>query len=496
MSYIALQKPPRDVDVTAARWHRTGRTLGQGGQAQVLVVTDRSGQLEGNHALKFLLDVRRSPRLDLEINTMKSLFRSGGPVLEVVDDYLESEPDAEHPWFVTPVADGGDLARRLSDGGPYAGSLAQALSAFRELCGCVRFLHDSGIAHRDLKPSNILIHEERFVLADLGLCLPLSQELDDQRLTQTLERIGSINYMPPEAFGRQEVSRDQYAFDAYALGKILYEFVAGQTLPGFESPVSPDYSLVKADPRPVVAATSAVIRQLLDERPDRRLQILEKLDATLSELEQWANEEPAVAKPELRDRLVFASEALAQKLAVPPASAVREASSPASELADALHEALQSSAALTELRDRLIHQYPDDVELTVSRSTGLRDFVSGAYVRTHRGLEPLEDQGYPKWPSTQEGCLASFGPKGSALQEALPKLALGALASATGEDLIVAICIARRAPGDRASSDIVRETVRLAKGPASDPSVMRRSLDALAAAAEQFVEMVIDAVAK
>lgn len=94
-----------------ARWKRTSRTLGQGGQAQVVVVVDSTGTLQGEYALKVLSNVQRTPRLDLEINTTKSLSQLGAPVLPIVDDYIVSEPDALHPWYVSPVADGGDLGK-------------------------------------------------------------------------------------------------------------------------------------------------------------------------------------------------------------------------------------------------------------------------------------------------------------------------------------------------------------------------------------------------
>ena len=102
------------------RWKRTGGTIGAGGQAQILVVIDQSGELEGEFAMKVLTNRSRIDRLDLEISTTKSLYRGGARVLPILYDYTTGElGPKERPWFITPIIEGGSLADTLVPGRPW-----------------------------------------------------------------------------------------------------------------------------------------------------------------------------------------------------------------------------------------------------------------------------------------------------------------------------------------------------------------------------------------
>ena len=74
--------------------------------------------------------------------------------------------------------------------------------------------------YRDLKPENLLIDEEGVIkLADFGISKDLS------RSKRTMTQIGTLEYMPPEAFE----SNDGYGFkfDIWSYGCVLYELVVG-----------------------------------------------------------------------------------------------------------------------------------------------------------------------------------------------------------------------------------------------------------------------------
>src|SRR5262249_31117603 len=76
-----------------------------------------------------------------------------------------------------------------------------------------------GILHRDIKPSNLLLDTLGTVwVTDFGLA-----KADDQpNITHTGDILGTLRYMPPEAFeGRTDVRSD-----AYSLGLTLYELLA------------------------------------------------------------------------------------------------------------------------------------------------------------------------------------------------------------------------------------------------------------------------------
>ena len=265
------------------RWKASGTTLGSGGQGSVFVVTDVSEQLPGQWAAKVLLNAKRADRIEREVYTAKQLHAAGAPVLQIVDDYLSGDAGTTKPWFVTPIAPNGNLAKHIDIDQPYGGSTKSAIGMFRKIASAVLQLHKSKVAHRDLKPDNILLDGVTPLLADLGLCLPLD-DLEGDRLTGALERIGSIHFLPPEAFGRQPLDQNQFAFDAYALGKIFYQLVSGNLLPGFVSPTYADYNLAKKENSIPMRAINRSLVGLLHDTPVVRIATLNQIEEQLDDL--------------------------------------------------------------------------------------------------------------------------------------------------------------------------------------------------------------------
>ncbi len=90
--------------------------------------------------------------------------------------------------------------------------IAQASSA-------LEFSHQRGVLHRDIKPSNLLLDKTgRVLLADFGLARLMDGE---SQLTETGNVVGSLRYLPAEAF---EGIRDERS-DVYSLGLTLYELL-------------------------------------------------------------------------------------------------------------------------------------------------------------------------------------------------------------------------------------------------------------------------------
>jgi serine/threonine protein kinase len=80
------------------RWEATGETLGEGGQAQVHLVTDKMGDFDGNWALKALK--RNQPgqayqRFCREVDAIKRLQHPN--IIRIVD---HSSPEAEFQFYV------------------------------------------------------------------------------------------------------------------------------------------------------------------------------------------------------------------------------------------------------------------------------------------------------------------------------------------------------------------------------------------------------------
>jgi serine/threonine protein kinase/WD40 repeat protein len=88
-----------------------------------------------------------------------------------------------------------------------------------QVAEALEYAHKQGIVHRDIKPSNLLLDTRGTVwVTDFGL----AKTDDRQDLTHAGDVLGTLRYMPPEAFEGKADSRG----DIYALGLTLYELLA------------------------------------------------------------------------------------------------------------------------------------------------------------------------------------------------------------------------------------------------------------------------------
>ena len=88
-----------------------------------------------------------------------------------------------------------------------------------QVADALAYAHGQGIVHRDIKPSNLLLDTKGTVwVADFGL----AKASDQQDLTHTGDLLGTLRYMPPEAFAGKSDARG----DIYSLGLTLYEMLA------------------------------------------------------------------------------------------------------------------------------------------------------------------------------------------------------------------------------------------------------------------------------
>lgn len=194
------------------RWENI-QQIGEGGQSHIFLVKDKTGEFEGSYVLKRLKNINRIERFEQEINAGIALDHPQ------ISPILNFSFDGDKPYFVT--------KRYL---GPLLTSLApvpplHALEIFIKICDAVAYAHSKGIVHRDLKPDNIIFDEEdgNPIILDFGICY-FSDE--NNRLTQTMEQVGSRYYIAPELEDGRSSSVEN-SVDAYALGKILYFLLTG-----------------------------------------------------------------------------------------------------------------------------------------------------------------------------------------------------------------------------------------------------------------------------
>jgi tetratricopeptide (TPR) repeat protein len=87
-----------------------------------------------------------------------------------------------------------------------------------QVADALQHAHAQGVLHRDIKPSNLLLDTAGVVwVTDFGL----AKADDQQDLTHTGDVLGTLRYMPPEAFDGRTDSRG----DVYSLGLTLYEML-------------------------------------------------------------------------------------------------------------------------------------------------------------------------------------------------------------------------------------------------------------------------------
>ena len=111
--------------------------------------------------------------------------------------------------LVLEYAEGGSVADRLDQAGPYA--WRNAVGIMGEVLRGLAALHAAGIIHRDVKPDNILLSKDdngRLVpkLTDLGI----AHNQDGTRLTRDGSRLGTPEYMAPRDRQAQQVLRKRH----------------------------------------------------------------------------------------------------------------------------------------------------------------------------------------------------------------------------------------------------------------------------------------------
>jgi WD40 repeat protein/serine/threonine protein kinase len=162
-----------------------------------------------------------------------------------------------------------------------------------QVADALEYAHKQGVLHRDVKPSNLLLDARGTAwVTDFGLA-----KADDRaNLTAAGDILGTLRYMPPEAFDGVTDART----DVYALGLTLYELLALR--PAFDE--SDRNKLIKqvtsGEPPRLDRVNPAVPRDLVtivhkaaDRDPARRYQTAGDLAA---DLRRFLADEPIKAR--------------------------------------------------------------------------------------------------------------------------------------------------------------------------------------------------------
>jgi WD40 repeat protein/serine/threonine protein kinase len=162
-----------------------------------------------------------------------------------------------------------------------------------QVADALEYAHQQGIRHRDIKPSNLLLDTQGTVwVTDFGL----AKTDDQQNLTHPGDVLGTLRYMPPEAFDGKSDARS----DVYALGLTLYELLA--LTPAFDEKdrhqlvrqvmTGQPIRLGKRNPE-VPRDLETIIHKAIDREPASRYQTAGDLAA---DLERFLRDEPIQAR--------------------------------------------------------------------------------------------------------------------------------------------------------------------------------------------------------
>ncbi|ODS59176.1 MAG: hypothetical protein ABS36_01585 [Acidobacteria bacterium SCN 69-37] len=230
------------------------------------------------------------------------LQRRFSDLTEYVPRVFEVGRDADDFYIAMEYVDGEDLSVILARG-PIAPPRAVAIAT--ELC---RFLEEVDrvagaegesaltLLHNDLKPGNIRIAPGDHVkILDFGAAKVLSLS---RRVTRNV--FGSIPYLSPECI--ETGKRDRHT-DAWALGVLLYEMVAGRTPFQADTTINLERRIRSRrppEPAPGIGGDlRAVIEKLLAPHPEERYA---DPAAIRADLERLAAGEPTMAAGESIER--------------------------------------------------------------------------------------------------------------------------------------------------------------------------------------------------
>jgi serine/threonine-protein kinase len=209
--------------------YRILREAGRGGMATVYLAERDDPQLRLRVAVKVLREgvIGRSlvRRFLHERQILASLEHPG--LARLLDGGISEEG---WPWFAMEFVDGVPITRYCDE---RKLGIAARLELFLRVCEVVQYAHRNLVVHRDLKPSNILVTEPvagetpgRVKLLDFGIARLLAPEpLPGDGLTRTGLMPMTPEYASPEQVRGEPVST---ASDAYQLGVLLYELLAGR----------------------------------------------------------------------------------------------------------------------------------------------------------------------------------------------------------------------------------------------------------------------------
>ena len=289
----SLQAPETAATVTLKEGDRLGRytinrLIGRGGWGEVYEAVDP--ELDRRIALKLLtsklaLDPEMQERFAREARTVAALDHRN-----IVTIHSVEEVDS-HRFITMQLVEGDTLGKLIPKRGM---ALPDLFRVAIPLADAIAAAHAKGVTHRDIKPANVMVAENGQVkVLDFGLAKLMPEDTGETLVsgpTPAGSVMGTINYMSPEQLRGEEAD---HRSDIYSLGVVLYEMATGAVPFQGKSSLDVAASILRDRPTGVTEVRRSlprhldrIIRNCLDEDPDRRYQSVVEVRNELSRLRQ------------------------------------------------------------------------------------------------------------------------------------------------------------------------------------------------------------------
>ncbi|WP_159786136.1 serine/threonine-protein kinase [Sodalinema gerasimenkoae] len=186
-------------------------------------------------------------------------------------------------------------------------SVSETKTLIRQVAAGLDYLHRQNKVHRDLKPGNVLWSNGSWKLSDFGLI----RSLGNRSYAQTSNPIGTIAYMPPEAW--DDKHRISTAWDVWSLGIMIVNAVTGKLPYQFQGQTQLLKQVMNCYLKlpPVPSELQEIVRGCLQQNRRERWTAQQVLDAvqprreTLPSIDQLdlTSERPGINYYKLRDLL-------------------------------------------------------------------------------------------------------------------------------------------------------------------------------------------------
>lgn len=165
------------------------------------------------------LGAKALERFRREIRMAKQLKHS--QIVTVIDELQFREM----PVYVMPWVEGVDLGRLVQFKGCLP--IEDVIEIGRQSALILEYLNKHRVVHRDIKPSNLILTPTGEIkLIDLGLAILQQFDVTDESLTESVQILGSLDYMAPEQ--AREAHSTDIRSDIYSLGCTLYKLATGK----------------------------------------------------------------------------------------------------------------------------------------------------------------------------------------------------------------------------------------------------------------------------